>query len=75
MAAPRFWPLVVLALCLTAGCTSPREYWQAIRGEGFPEWSENMNTGTRGDTSQVKPSGFFFDRKAEQIEQRLGGGF
>ena len=75
MRSIRLWPLLA-ALCLASvGCANPREYWGAIRGEGFPEWSENMGTSARGEASKVKPSGFFPDRKAEQIEQHLGGGF
>jgi hypothetical protein len=67
-----------LAICLAAcsGCTTtPREYWQALKGEGFPEWSEDMASGVRGNVNDAKPSGFFTDRRSEQIEQRLGGGF
>lgn len=74
MSIARRWPFA-LVLCLAAGCTSPREYWNALKGEGFPEWSENLSTNTRGDTSKAKPSGFFTDRRSEQIEQHLGGGF
>lgn len=83
MQLPRIWlAALTLSLCaagcavLLAGCaTTPSEYWQALKGEGFPEWSENMAAGTRGDASKVKPSGFFTDRRSEQIEQHLGGGF
>jgi hypothetical protein len=78
MSAPRFWLLAAMAWCLLAagGCTTtPREYWQALKGEGFPEWSESMGASARGDSSTAKPSGFFTDRKSEQIEQHLGGGF
>ena len=73
----RVFPPAALALFLvTTGCaTTPSEYWQALKGEGFPEWSENLAAGTRGDASKAKPSGFFTDRRSEQIEQHLGGGF
>jgi len=80
----RPWPLAALTLFLfTTGCavlfagcaTTPSEYWQALKGEGFPEWNENMAAGSRGDPSRAKPSGFFTDRRSEQIEQNLGGGF
>jgi hypothetical protein len=61
------------ALSATSGCTvTPREYWEALKGEGFPGWSDS---GLRGDTKDVKPSGFFTDRRSEQIEKSLGGGF
>jgi hypothetical protein len=75
MSVSRF-RLVAVVICLVAaaGCTTtPREYWQALKGEGFPEWSENMGTGARGNVNDAKPSGFFTDRRSEQIEQRLGG--
>lgn len=73
-------PLVVvataLALCALDGCTvTPREYWEALKGEGFPGWDESNSTGMRGNTKDVKPSGFFTDRRSEQIEKSLGGGF
>ena len=74
MRAPRVFTFVLL-LCLVAGgcATSPREYWEALKGDGFPEWSESMSPAARGDSSQAKPSGFFTDRRSEQIEQHLGG--
>ena len=76
MRAPHVRSLAIL-LCLAAtGCTTtPREYWEALKGDGFPEWNENLSTSARGDTSKAKPSGFFTDRRSEQIEQHLGGGF
>jgi hypothetical protein len=75
MSALRFWPSALLLCLAAAGCASPREYWEALKGDGFPEWSENMGATARGDTSKAKPSGFFTDRRSEQIEKHLGGGF
>jgi hypothetical protein len=67
--------IVVAAALSAAGCTmSPRQYWESLKGEGFPEWSEKMS-GVRGDTTSARPSGFFTDRRSEQIEKDLGGGF
>jgi len=67
----------ILAAALScAGCqTTPRQYWDSLKGDGFPEWSSAMGGGVRGKPSDAKPSGFFTDRRSEQIEQNLGGGF
>jgi len=51
---------------------TPRQYWDSLKGEGFPDWNETLGTGVRGSTT-ARPSGFFTDRRSEQIEQRLGG--
>ena len=67
------WPLLIVAALSAVGCTmSPRQYWESLKGEGFPEWSEKMG-GVRGDTKSAQPSGFFTDRRSEQIEKDLGG--
>jgi hypothetical protein len=65
---------LVLALAAATGCQWTRNYYDSLKGEGFPEWSESMG-GTRGANPNAKPSGFFTDRRSEQIEQSLGGGF
>jgi hypothetical protein len=68
--------IVLAAAVACAGCqTTPRQFWDSLKGEGFPEWSENLGGGMRGQTSNAKPSGFFTDRRSDQIEQHLGGGF
>ena len=69
--------LITLAAALFApGCTlTPRQYWESLRGEGFPEWRDKAGSGIRGNASAVKPSGFFTDKRSDQIEQDLGGGF
>jgi len=75
---PRLRNLVACSafLAALAGCTTtPREYWQALKGDGFPEWSESLSAGARGDAKAARPSGFFTDRRSDQIEQHLGGGF
>ena len=72
---PRLFVVLATAVALSAlsGCTvTPREYWEALKGEGFPGSSDS---GMRGNTNDVKPSGFFTDRRSEQIEKSLGGGF
>jgi hypothetical protein len=67
--------LVATAIC-AAGCTTtPQQAWDSLKGEGFPGWSENLASSIRGDGKPAKPSGFFTDRRSEQIEQDLGGGF
>jgi hypothetical protein len=66
----RLSALIVAALC-AAGCTTtPRQAWESLKGEGFPGWSET--SGVRG-TKDAKSSGFFTDRRSEQIEKDLGG--
>jgi hypothetical protein len=68
------------AICLAAalglcGCQWTRQQYDSLKGAGFPEWSEKMNGGARGNSPETKPSGFFTDRRSEQIEKSLGGGF
>ena len=68
--------VVAGAAAWSAGCAmTPRQYWESLKGEGFPGWSESMASGARGNTKDAKPSGFFTDRRSEQIERDLGGGF
>ena len=78
----RFHTAVLMAgalfLCASlSGCQSnPWGQWnEMIKGNGFTSWNESMSTGVRGKDPNAKPSGFFTDRKSEQIEQNLGGGF
>jgi len=62
--------LAVAGLC-AAGCTTtPQQAWDSLKGEGFAGWSEN--SGVRG-AKNAKSSGFFTDRRSEQIEKDLGG--
>lgn len=64
-------PVIVAVLICAAGCsTTPRQAWESLKGEGFPGWSETA--GMRG-TKDAKSSGFFTDRRSEQIEKDLGG--
>jgi len=64
---------ILFTLLTGSGCTmTPRQYWDSLKGEGFPDWNETLGTGVRGSTT-ARPSGFFTDRRSEQIEQRLGG--
>jgi hypothetical protein len=65
--------------CLTAaaffaaGCTTtPRQMWDSLKGDGFTGWNEEIATGLRAN-KDAKPSGFFTDRRSEQIEKDLGG--
>jgi hypothetical protein len=69
------WLLIIAALACAEGCTaSPWQTWESLKGEGFPGWSESMTAGVRGN-SDAKASGFFTDRRSEQIEKDLGGNF
>ena len=68
------WAILLAALALAPGCQWSRNYYESLKGEGFPEWSESMGT-ARGKNLNAQPSGFFTDRRSEQIEKSLGGGF
>ena len=46
-----------------------------MKGDGFPEWTDTLGGGVRSANPNAKPSGFFTDRRSEQIEKSLGGGF
>lgn len=67
--------LVVVVLLGSTGCQSTHNWFDSLKGEGFPEWSDNLSAGAGSQNSQAKPSGFFTDRRSEQIERSLGGGF
>lgn len=67
--------IVLGALAMAPGCQWSRNYYESLKGEGFPEWSESLGASRAKDSSAVKPSGFFTDRRSEQIEKSLGGGF
>lgn len=68
--------LSLAVVAFSSGCTTtPRQYWESLRGEGFPEWSDKTAAGIRGNSAAAKPSGFFTDKRSDQIEQDLGGGF
>jgi hypothetical protein len=63
--------VIIAVLFCASGCTmTQRQAWESLKGEGFPEWSETA--GMRGATN-AKSSGFFTDRRSEQIEKDLGG--
>jgi hypothetical protein len=66
--------LGLLLLAASPGCQWAGNYYDSLKGEGFPAWSESMG-GARGNNATARPSGFFTDRRSEQIEQSLGGGF
>jgi hypothetical protein len=76
MKAPRILLLVAaLLLPMAAGCQTPQQWFESMKGDGFPEWSDDLSSSVHGQKSKAKPSGFFTDRRSEQIEQNLGGGF
>ena len=65
--------LLAIAILVSAGCTTtPAQYWEKLKGDGFPGWSDAMGSGVRGN-KDAKSSGFFTDRRSEQIEKDLGG--
>jgi hypothetical protein len=65
--------LVVLLVCATApGCA----WYDSLRGDGFQTWNDSLGGGSmRGPTESAEPSGFFTDKRSDQIEKNLGGGF
>jgi hypothetical protein len=65
-------PLLIFAALLPVlGCTTtPQQTWESLKGEGFPGWSDTP--GIRG-AKAAKSSGYFTDRRSEQIEKDLGG--
>ena len=64
-----------LLLLTAAGCQTPQQWLDSMKGDGFPEWSDTLGGGVRSANPNAKPSGFFTDRRSEQIEKSLGGGF
>ena len=65
--------LALVISFLATGCTAGSRFnWETLKGPGFPGWSEqNAVRGSGSDSA--KPSGFFTDRRSEQIEKDLGG--
>ncbi len=49
-----------------SGCA----WYEQLKGPGF---GYADNGGMRGKNSDAKPSGFFTDRRSEEIERNLGG--
>lgn len=56
---------------LSTGCN----WLDSMKGEGFPQWSDSLENSARAKNPDAKPSGFFTDRRSDQIEKSLGGGF
>jgi hypothetical protein len=64
-------PLVLCALS-TMGCQWVHTRYEALRGPGFNDMNQG-GVSVRGDANEAKPSGFFTDKRSDQIEQNLGG--
>lgn len=64
--------LLIFTVASHSGCAWLKN---EIGGEEFQPWNSTLGSGMRGDTSKSKHSGFFFDRKSQEIEKSLGGGF
>jgi hypothetical protein len=62
---------LALAVLSLSGCQWAKTRYEELRGPGFNDYS--AGGGVRGDTTQAKPSGFFTDKRSDQIEQNLGG--
>jgi hypothetical protein len=65
--------IAAMVICASGCTTTPRQYWESLKGEGFPGWSESLASSARGSSKAAQPSGFFTDRRSEQIEKDLGG--
>lgn len=67
-----FCRLLLLGMLLASapGCA----WIEKLKGPGFAGWDENGSS-MRGKNADTKPSGFFTDRRSEQIERNLGGNF
>lgn len=70
----RNWRVAILmasACCLltiSGGC----QWWDQLKGPGFAGWEEQQGNGFRPKSANAQPSGFFTDRRSEQIEGNLG---
>lgn len=62
--------LLVACAVSSTGCQWMQTRYQSLRGEGF---KDQTGVSLRGDTTDAKPSGFFTDKRSDQIEQNLGG--
>lgn len=56
-------------LFTSSGCA----WYEQLKGPGFSYGSDSAGGSMRGKNSDAKPSGFFTDKRSEQIEQSLGG--
>jgi hypothetical protein len=70
-----FHVAVLLTAAPLAAVLSGCHWREQLKGHGFPAWSESLGAGARGSNADARPSGFFTDRRSEQIERNLGGGF
>jgi len=59
--------LMPLGLLSASGCA----YYDKLRGTGFHR--EPVSGSMRGSTDDAKPSGFFTDKRSDEIEKNLGG--
>jgi hypothetical protein len=76
MSRSRYWTALSLIACLGAaiGCTAPPSFsWDKLKGPGFPGWTEKSSARAGAGSAAPKSSGFFTDRRSEQIEKDLGG--
>ena len=63
--------IVLIAMPAAPGCA----WFDSLRGDGFQTWNQRMGGGIRGADPSAQPSGFFTDKRSEQIEKNLGGGY
>jgi hypothetical protein len=60
-----------LAALAAPGCA----WYDSLRGDGFQTWNDSLGGGMRGPNQTAEPSGFFTDKRSDQIEKNLGGGY
>jgi hypothetical protein len=67
---------VALGFCLS-GCSWLKSLKTTEEDPAFPGWSNKMSSGvrTQGKEKEAKPSGLLFDKRSQEIEKNLGGGY
>jgi hypothetical protein len=64
----------LISLGAAVGCTAGSRFnWDTLKGPGFPGWTEPASARAAAGSPAAKSSGFFTDRRSEQIEKDLGG--
>ena len=59
----------VAGALLLGGCG----YFDKLKGTGFAGTREPVGGSVRPNTEDAKPSGFFTDKRSDEIEKHLGG--
>jgi hypothetical protein len=62
----------VLALASLLALLSGCKFYEQLRGNGFAT-RETVSEKIRGEDTDAKPSGYFTDKRSDEIEKHLGG--